>query len=326
MDPLTHTLTGLALSRAGLNRLSAHATPILLLAANAADIDIVTLAGGSADYLHFHRHITHAFVAVPFLALLAVAVVRLFARKPFAWKWAYAVALAGALSHPLLDWMNAYGVRLLLPFSGEWLNLGIANLFDLWIWAVLLVAAGAPLLARLVSAEIGARPGSGRGLAIAALSFMLLYPFGRYLLHERALAVLNSRLYAGAAPARVVALPGVGNPFAWRGVVETGEFYSILDVNLLGEFDPTRGRVLYKPELRPREAAAARAASATKPFRSFLEFSQLPYWRFTPADRPEDAIRVEASDLRFGAPPQPRFVAWAIVDSGGRVLEAHFKY
>ncbi|HVX65771.1 MAG TPA: metal-dependent hydrolase [Bryobacteraceae bacterium] len=326
MDPLTHTLTGLALSRAGLNRLTPHATPILLVAANAPDLDIVTLAASTADYLHFHRHLTHAFIAVPFMALFAVGLVRLFARKPLNWKWAYAVALAGALSHPLLDWLNSYGIRLLLPFSSEWLHLDLVSLPDLWMWVVLIGAAFAPLLSRLVNSEIGARPGSGRGFAVMALCFVVLYPFGRYLLHERAVAVLNSRLYEGAPPTRVMALPGIANPFAWRGVVETGAFYSILDVNLLREFDPAGGRVLYKPELRPREAAAARAARSTKAFRSFLEFSQLPYWRVVPLDHPQDAMRVEASDLRFGAPPQSRFVASAIVDARGRVLEAHFRY
>ncbi len=326
MDPLTHTLTGLALSRAGLNRLSAYATPIVLLAANAADCDIVTLAGGQANYLHYHRHITHAFVSVPVMALLAVLVVRLFARKPFDWKWAYVVSFAGALSHPLIDWLNAYGVRLLLPFSKGWLQLSLTNLADAWIWAALLVAALAPPLSRLVSSEIGAKPGSGRGISIAALVFMLVVVFGRYFLHERAVAVLDSRLYEGTAPARVAALPGFANPFTWRGLVETNEFYSIQDVNLLGRFDPTSGRLLYKPEPRPEEAAAAAAARRTDAFRVFLEFSQYPYWRFTPADRPEGAIRVEVSDLRFGEPPASHFVAHAIVDASGRVLESAVGY
>ncbi len=326
MDPLTHTLTGLALSRAGLNRLSVHATPVLLLAANAPDCDIASAAGGVVNYLHYHRHITHAFVSVPLMALAAVLVVRLFARKPFDWKWTYAVAFIGALSHPLLDWMNAYGIRMLLPFSGDWLRLDILNLIDVWIWAVLFLAAAAPVLARLVSSEIGARPGSGRGIAIAALCFMVVYPFGRYLLHERALAVLNSRLYNGAAPARVAAIPGAVNPLAWRGLVETREFYSIHEINLAGDFDPTGGRVLYKPEMQPREEAAAKAARATEVFRVFLDFAQYPYWQFTPAGQPGDAIRVEVSDLRFGQPPQPRFLAWAIVDRNGQVLEARFRY
>jgi inner membrane protein len=326
MDPLTHTLTGLVLSRAGLKRLSAHATPILLLAANAPDVDVATLAFGETAYLHYHRHITHAFLAVPFLALLPVVAVRLFARKPFDWKWAYVVSLLGVATHPLLDWMNAYGVRFLLPFSKEWFRLDIANLGDVWIWAVLLLALIVPVLSRLVSAEIGARPGSGRGFAIAALCFMLLYPFGRYMLHQRALEVLNSRLYEGLDPVRVAAMPDSFNPLRWRGLVETGQFYSIFDVNLMAEFDPTAGRMLYKAEPGPRETAAATAARNTPAFRSFLEFSQYPYWRFLPADQPQDAIRVEAMDLRFGEPPRPRFVATAIVDRYGRVVESRFRY
>jgi inner membrane protein len=326
MDPLTHTLTGLALSRAGLNRRSAYATPILLLAANAPDIDIAALAGGSVSYLHYHRYITHAFFAVPFLAWLPVLVVRLWAKKPFDWKWAYLVSVLGVLTHPLLDWMNPYGVRFLLPFSSRWYRLDILSLGDVWIWAVLLSALLAPALARLVSSEIGARPGSGRGWAVAALSFLLLYSCGRDLLHERALATLDSRLYDGMEPVRVAAFPRAASPFRWAGLVETAQFYSILDVNLLGEFDPTAGRVLYKPEPGPREAAAAAAARKTEAFRVFLNFSQYPYWRFTPADHPEDAIGVDVMDLRFGAPPHQRFVATAIVDRTGRVVRSGFAY
>ncbi len=221
MDPLTHTLTGLALSRAGLNRLNAYATPILLLAANAPDIDIAALAGGSVSYLHYHRYITHAFFAIPFLAWLPVLVVRLFARKPFDWKWAYLVSVLGVLTHLLMDWTNAYGIRFLLPFSSRWYRLDILSLVDLWIWAVLLIALLAPALARLVSSEIGARPGSGRGWAIVALSFLLLYSCGRFLLHERALATLDSRLYEGAVPVRVAAFPRADSPFRWAGLVET---------------------------------------------------------------------------------------------------------
>ncbi|HEX8985974.1 MAG TPA: metal-dependent hydrolase [Bryobacteraceae bacterium] len=326
MDPLTHTLTGLALSRAGLKRFSVYATPILLLAANAPDIDIVTLAGGWVHYLHYHRHITHALAAVPVMALLPVLLVRLFARRPFDWKWAYVVSLAGVLTHPLLDWTNAYGIRLLLPFSGHWFRLDIASLRDPWIWAALLLAAVAPLFSKLVNAEIGARPGSGRGIAIAALCFMALYLSGRYLIHERALAVLDARLYDGAAPLHVTAVAGSWNPFGWRGIVETNEFYSIYGLNLLGAFDPARGRVLYKPEVKSREAAAAAAARSTYAFRTFLGFSQLPYWNFAPAGRLPDGIRVEALDLRFGEPLHPRFVARAQVDGNGKVTESGFSY
>src|ERR1017187_4385781 len=81
MDPLTHTATGLFLSRIGLKRWTPLATPILLLAANAPDIDIVTASGGGLSYLHYHRHLTHSLVAMPVMALLVVLLVWVFGRK-----------------------------------------------------------------------------------------------------------------------------------------------------------------------------------------------------------------------------------------------------
>ncbi len=326
MDPLTHTLTGLALSRVGLKRWSVHATPVLLVAANAPDLDIVTAAGGATNYLHYHRHITHALIAVPVMALLAVVVVRLFARKRFDWKWAYAVGFLGALSHPLLDWTNAYGIRLFLPFSGDWPRLDILNIVDVWIWAVLILAAVAPALSRLVSAEIGARSEAGRGWAIFALLFVLLFTTARYVLHQRAAAVLEARLYNGLPPRRVAALPGAFNPFRWTGLVDTGPFYSLNEVNLLGEFDPTAGRLLYKPEPEGKDAVALQAARRTETFRIFLDFSKYPLWRFSPSDEVENGTLVEAMDLRFGSPPAERFKASAVVDASGRVVDSWFGY
>ena len=326
MDPITHTLTGLALSRAGLNRVTAYATPVLLLAANAPDCDIVTAPWGSIAYLHYHRHITHGLATIPAMALLAVLVVWPFARKHFDWKLAYAVALVGAASHPVLDWMNAYGIRLLLPFSSKWYALSISSLTDYWILGMLLLAAVAPWFSRLVMSEIGARPGTGRGWAITALCFMVLYGSGRYMAHERAVAQLDARMYGGLEPLRVAAEPGPLNPLQWRGIVETGPFYEIFDVNLLQEFDPAGGRIFYKPEPDPRQTAAAAAAGTTAAFRAFLDFSQYPYWRFSDLEQPPNGILVEVTDLRFGTPVRPGFVASAIVDSAGRVVESGFSY
>ena len=326
MDPITHTLTGLALSRAGLNRVSPYATPILCLAANAPDCDIVTAPWGSVAYLHYHRHITHGLVMIPAMALLAVLVVWPFARKHFDWKLAYAVALVGAATHPVLDWMNAYGIRLLLPFSGKWYALSILSLPDYWILGMLALAAVVPWFSRLVMSEIGARPGTGRGWAIVALIFMVLCCSGRYMLHERALSELDARLYGGLEPLRVAAEPGPLNPLQWRGIVETGPFYEIFDMNLLQEFDPAGGRIFYKPEPDPRQTAAAAAARKTEAFRAFLDFSQYPYWRFSDLDQPPNGILVEVTDLRFGTPVRPGFVASAIVDSDGRVVESGFSF
>ena len=323
MDPLTHSATGLFLGRAGLNRFSRQAPWILVLAANAPDIDIVTLAGGQLAYLNYHRHLTHSLAAWPVMALLPVLAVRLFTREPFRWLGAYAISLVAVASHLLLDYTNVYGIRFLLPFSGRWFRLDVTPVVDLWIWAVLLVCLAGPAMARLVNAEIGARSKSaGRGFAIFALLFLTFYNAGRGVLHARAVATLDSRIYAGAAPLRVAALPTLINPLAWRGLVETRESYAVVDFSLLEEFDPARGTIFYKAE----PAAAIQSANDSQVFRDFFAFAQFPLERTLPLGDPEGATRVEALDMRFGTPAQPGFVALADVNNRLQVVRSWFTF
>ena len=324
MDPLTHSATGIFLGRAGLNRALPQAPWILLLAANVPDIDILSACWGTLAYLNFHRNLTHAIALAPVMALLPVVVVRLFAGKGYRWGPAYAIALAGVASHLLLDLTNIYGIRLMLPFSGTWYRLDLTSVIDVWIWAVLLLAFAGPLIARLVGSEIGAasRRWPGRGFAIFALAFLLLYNGGRAVLHTRAIAVLEARIYNGSAPSRVAALPSPANPLAWRGLVETPEAYSVHAINLAGEFDPARGRVFYKPE----NAAAVAAARKAVAVRDFLVFSQYPLWRVLPVSQPENGTRVEVMDLRFGDPAETGFMAGAILDSRMQVVRSWFTF
>ena len=324
MDNITHTLTGLMLSRAGCDRLTPRAAWILLLAANAPDIDIVTTFGGSLNFLHYHRHITHSLLAFPVLAALCVLAVRLVSRRPLRWIGAYVIALIGVASHLILDLTNVYGVRLLEPFSGRWFRWDLTGVIDFWIWGVLLAAALAPMLARLVNAEIGAGAGRGahRGFAIAALAFLVLYDGARYILHNRAIATLESRVYAGVAPRRVAAFPSNPSLIRWRGLAETAESFILMDIDLTSEFDPASGRTFYKPEASP----ALEAANHSPVFEEYLRFAQYPFWQVMPAEQTENATRVEAMDLRFGDPQSPGFVATAIVDARLRVLRAWFQF
>lgn len=326
MDNLTHSFTGILLSRAGLERLTPRASWILLLAANAPDVDIVSAFGGALTFLHYHRHLTHALVALPVLPLICVLVVRVLSRKPLNWLGAYLVAFIGVASHLLLDLTNVYGVRLLLPFSGTWFHWDITSVIDFWIWGLLLFAMVGPLFSRLVNAEIGAsshnKGGAGRGFAIFAIVFLLAYNGGRYVMHARAVSTLDSRIYAGATPRRVAAFPGPVNILRWRGLAEMPDVVSIQDVDLLRDFDPSAGHLFYKPEPSPAIDAARRSLV----FQRFLEFSEYPFWQVTPAEQVEGGTRVEAMDLRFGDPQAPGFVATAIVDAHQRVLRAWFDF
>jgi inner membrane protein len=323
LDNITHTLTGLMLARAGVGKSVPRAGLLMMLAANAPDLDIVSWFGGSLTFLEYHRWATHAIAAAPVMAAVAVGITWLFARgRRFPWIAALLAALVGVASHLFMDWTNVYGIRLLLPFSPQWLRLDITNVVDPWMWVVFLVAVVAPALAKLVSSEIGAKPGTGRGWAIAALLLLSVYEYGRYLAHDRAIATLDSRIYEGAAPVRVAAFPTLWNPLEWRGLVETEDAYRLFAVRLDRPFDPASGHVVYKAEAN----AATVAASKTLAFQRFLSFSAFPLWRTSPLPDTESRTEVNVFDLRFGDPQQPGFVSTAIVDRNNRVESAGFGF
>jgi inner membrane protein len=320
MDNLTHTAVGLFLSRAGLNRWTPRATAILILAANAPDIDVASAAGGALNYLHYHRHLTHSFIAMPVMAALCVLAVWAVGRKPVHWLGAFAAAMFGVLSHLLLDFTNGYGIRLLLPFSPRYFRLEWTNVIDLWLWAVFLLAIAAPYLARLVGSEIasgGRRPAyPGRGWPIFALAFMLLYTGARAALHARAIGELQSRIYQDEEPLRVAASPSAANPLRWRSVVETRDFYALTEVNLGTPFDPTQARIVHKAEADP----AMEAAKKIDTFRVFLDFAEFPQWTVAPAEEPENAKLATVTDMRFMG-----WEANALVDARERVLRSWFQ-
>lgn len=325
MDNLTHALSGVIMSRAGLNRVAPEAGWLLVMAANAPDIEFISRLWGATVYLDLHRGPTHALAFAPLVALLPLPVWRWLARRaaPGARTWvaAYLCSLAGVVSHVLFDWLNAYGVRLALPFRDTWFRLDWLYVVDLWVWAILGAGVAGALLARLVYGEIGARQGPGRAGAWLVLGLLAAYFGVRAETHARAVAVLESRLYQGEAPRRTLAVPGPFNPFRWRGLVRTESAWRSVDVDLLGEFNPDAARVHYDPEKSPVLAAAREAPS----MQSFLRFAQAAAWSVAPAPQPDDSWMVTATDLRFGEPAQGLFTARALVDQRDRVLEHEFR-
>ncbi len=318
MDNLTHTLLAVTLSRAGLSRLSPHATLLLVAAANAPDLDVVAGLGRPGAALELHRGPTHSVLMWPLVALVVTAAVWLIRRRTARWLRAYPVALIGVASNPLFELANSYGVRLWWPFSSRWVHGDFVAIFDVWVWALLAFGLVAPWFAALVSREMGARSGTGRGTAIFVLLLLAGYLGGRYLLHERAVAVLDSRMYLREVPTRVAAMPSPVAPFAWTGLVEGAGFVQLHPrLHLLREFDPEDGRTFFKPGDSPAVLYARQA----EPFRSFLAFAEWPVWRVSPAPEGAGARVVEFSDVRFGPPEGSRFSVSARIDAEGRVRE-----
>ncbi len=331
MDNLTHSLTGLLLARAGLNRLAPRATLLAVIAANAPDLDITAAANGSLCYLAYHRGFTHALFWAPLLALAALPLWWLLARREALtrrhWVGAYLVALAAIGSHLGLDYLNIYGIRLQLPFSSAWLHLDLVHIVDVWLWVILIACTLGPMLARLVDSEIAGRatrrPAAGRGAAIFGLLLVCAYVAGRSALHARAIDTLQARVYAKEPPRATLAIPSAANPWRWTGVVETDAAWHVMGIDLLArDFDPDAGRILYKPD-----TARVRAAIAgTETGRVFLDFAQAPAWRLTSVATPEGATLVQIHDLRFGLPGEGAFWAEFLVDAAGKVVRERFGF
>jgi inner membrane protein len=146
MDNLTHSLMGLAVAKAGLERLSPGATALCIIAANAPDADIVAVVGGRWSYLHHHRGITHSIVGtltlallIPLLFYLGDRLIARLRRTPtrVSFRGLLLASLITSATHPLMDWTNNYGVRPLLPWSGQWFYGDLVFILDPWLWLTL---------------------------------------------------------------------------------------------------------------------------------------------------------------------------------------------
>jgi len=146
MDNLTHSLVGLAAAKAGLERLSPRTTVLCIVASNAPDLDVLTLVFGDRwTTLKYHRGITHSIIGTLCLAfiipivfyLVEVALARLRAR-PLKINLAglFVASLVASATHPLMDWTNNYGVRLLLPWSAHWFYGDLVFIVDPFLWAL----------------------------------------------------------------------------------------------------------------------------------------------------------------------------------------------
>jgi inner membrane protein len=140
MDNITHSLVGLTLAETGLKRLTPLGTATLIIGANFPDIDIVTGLFGQLFYLEQHRGLTHSLIALPFLSLLLAALMFWYSRRKGSganFGRLSGLGLLAMMTHPLLDYLNSYGWRPLLPWNHHWYYGDIAFVIDPWLWVFL---------------------------------------------------------------------------------------------------------------------------------------------------------------------------------------------
>jgi inner membrane protein len=133
----------------GLKRKTGLAMPTLIIAANLPDIDAVATLLGGYEHLAMRRGITHGPIVLVILPILLWVAMLWFdkwqekrgtrpeKRLPIHPGWLLALAYIGTISHPALDWLNVYGIRLLEPFTSQWFYGDTLFIIDIWVWAAL---------------------------------------------------------------------------------------------------------------------------------------------------------------------------------------------
>jgi inner membrane protein len=276
MDNVCHTLVGAALAETGLKRRTALGAATLMIGANFPDIDVVAVPlGHSVD---FRRGWTHGVVALIVLPFVLTAIMLAWDR----WVTAPRAARRGIerargvvpgqllllstiaiLTHPTLDWMNEYGMRWLMPFSGRWFYGDTLFIIDPWLWGMLGVGVA-------VARRTGARG------ARVALAGSAIYIVGMLVLGAVSRSVARRALVAqGLDPAsRLMVSSGFANPFRRRVILDEGGRYHYGRLSLGGRPHLEIERVIETNASTP----AAMQAADTPEGRRFLVWSRFPFY------------------------------------------------
>ncbi|HEX2793190.1 MAG TPA: metal-dependent hydrolase [Croceicoccus sp.] len=304
MDNLTHSLVGAVLGQAGLKRRTGLAMPALIVGANLPDIDAGCVVYG-LESLAMRRGLTHGPIAWVVLPLLLAAFLWWFdrgqarrgtrpeTRLPVRFGWLWGLATLGCLTHPALDWLNSYGIRLLEPFSQHWFYGDALFIVDPWLWGVLALSLWLSLRLERAGAANWRRP------ALVGLAVMLAY--------VNANLVISASARAAAPQRDAIVLP-VPIEFWRRDLIVDSDGVVFAGKALLGWRWPagldrqarllTRRPACLHPLQLPQFAPDDRALAA------FLFWSRAPY--IEPVVRDGKTVEI-LRDARFTGGAGSRF-------------------
>ncbi len=302
MDNVCHTLVGAAFGEAGLKRRTRFGHATLMIAANLPDLDVLVFAT-DVPSVAFRRGWTHGTLAQLLLPIALAAVMVVVGRvlparedqAPLRPGALLLLSYVGVLSHVVLDLLNTYGIRLLMPFDGRWFYGDAVFIVDPWLWLTL--GAGV-WFARRCGAPAAAR----RALIVAVLYIAAMSATAR-LAHD----VVHDtwRAARGVEPLGLMVGPMPVTPLRRQVIVDAGTHYETGTL----EWFPTR--VTFDAETVPKHDVDPRVVRAREStdIRGFLVWSRFPFWILE--DTP-DGTRVTVSDMRFAGRGSP-FVQTVIV-------------
>ena len=294
MDNLCHSMVGGALGKAGLATRTPLGMTTLIVANNLPDVDVAVFATDTLA-MSFRRGWTHGVLAQATLPIVLTAIIvacdRLFRThaadrvKP---REVLLLSYVGVLAHVFFDFVNSYGVRLLMPFSETWFYGDALYVVD----PIMYVTLG--LGWWLASRRRDVRPAR---VAVAVAAAYVIAMLASNLIARR--EVRDGLTRAGRPEdTRFMVTPVFGNPFRREVIIDVGARYErgILWFEPLPHFRPAGFGVekgLDVPAMRP--------ALDTPLARAYLRWSRFPFVQANPTP-PLDGIWL--NDYRYaGAAP-----------------------
>jgi inner membrane protein len=334
MDPLTHVVTGVALSQFVPAPSRAWAAAAGFFFAILPDLDYLMTFNDRLSYLKHHRGFTHSLAALLLFIFLVAGAGRLLGGP----RWFRPLLIIGFLvlvSHLFLDWTTSYGTQLLNPFTRAKLSLDWVFIIDPYLTALLAIGA----LAALIST------GWGRTLGAACLGLAAGYILLCGFYHHQALNLARQIYQPGSRDVTLAALPQPFSPRRWLLVAASPGEVRQAFVEL--PYWPPGGEVPPPPEIPVRRdprtpprvpAAAYRPPSALEVYRwqaaplpagtltpefrrlldTYLEFSRFPI--LVANDHVPGGVILTWLDLRFSVPGRIiPFVLQVDLDASGRL-------
>ncbi len=319
MDPVTHTLVGAALAESGLKRRTRLAGATLLIGANLPDVDVVSLMWTPETGLWFRRGVTHGFLAMALLPFILTGAMLLLDRLG-TWKKGreppmrvrpmqiLILATLAIASHPVLDSLNVYGMRWLMPFSGSWFYGDTLFIVDPWVWGFL--GAGVYLARKWDKGKasgwreaVNSERGSGRPAAVSLLvaAVYIALMAGSNLVARG--IVRGAAAEQGIVVRKLMVAPLPINPFVRSVVLEDESSYRMGTFNWFSR--PRFVLIDSSWPNYPSQPVEAAAVRGPKP-RRFMAWARFPF--FVTEDVGDTAV-VRIMDLRYTTDPR---AVWAV--------------
>ena len=297
MDNLCHSLLGAALGKAGLARRTPLGMTTLVVASNIPDVDVAVFATDTLA-MSFRRGWTHGVLAQAALPIALTGIIvlsdRVFRRHAVTRVNAAQILLLsyiGALLHVFFDFLNSYGIRLLMPFSERWFYGDALYIVDPLLYVVL--GAGW-WLARRREKKGKPRPFTPARIALAVTAFYAVSMLGSNLVARR---VVQDGLTRAGRPAgtRFMVTPVFANPFRREVFIDVGDRYE-------------RGFLWFEPlpHFRPAGYGVTKGLDAPEVqqllqqprARAFLGWSRFPFVQVNPT-QPQAGVWL--NDYRYAS-------------------------